>query len=204
MAQIDYYFSPLSVFTYFAGNRLEEIAARHGAEIAYKPFDIMVLNDKLGQPRPADRPEGRKVYRMQELARLKVSLGRDAMSLQPAFWPTNAAPAAYAIIAAQAAHAQSGEGDLPAMIAHLFAAMWEREEDIADDAVVVAALKAGGFDPMLSMTGMLQGAEVYPKNTDEAVAAGVFGAPFYIVRETDERFWGQDRLDALDAHLAGL
>ena len=30
----------------------------------------------------------------------------------------------------------------------------------------------------------------------------LFGAPFFIT-DTDERFWGQDRLDDLDAHLAG-
>jgi 2-hydroxychromene-2-carboxylate isomerase len=30
----------------------------------------------------------------------------------------------------------------------------------------------------------------------------VIGAPFFIT-DTDERFWGQDRLDDLDRHLAG-
>ena len=40
-----------------------------------------------------------------------------------------------------------------------------------------------------------------PRNLEEAVARGVFGVPFYVVG--DERFWGQDRLDDLDLHLAG-
>lgn len=31
---------------------------------------------------------------------------------------------------------------------------------------------------------------------------GVFGAPFYIT-DTDQRFWGQDRLDDLDLILSG-
>ncbi|HIC67581.1 MAG TPA: 2-hydroxychromene-2-carboxylate isomerase, partial [Paracoccus sp.] len=31
---------------------------------------------------------------------------------------------------------------------------------------------------------------------------GAFGAPFYVVPETGQRFWGQDRLDFLDRHLA--
>lgn len=204
MAHIDYYFSPLSVFTYFGGARLEEIAGRHGATITYKPFDIIALMERLGAPKPADRPEGRKLYRTQEILRLKAALGRDAMNPNPPFWPTNAAPAAYAIIAAQEAQAQSGAGDVSALIAALFRALWEEDRDIAEDAVITQALEAGGFDPMLSMTGMLRGSEVYPKNTDEAFAAGVFGAPFYIVTDTDERFWGQDRLDALDHHLGGL
>ena len=38
----------------------------------------------------------------------------------------------------------------------------------------------------------------------DAIEAGAFGAPFYIVRETDQRFWGQDRLAFLDRHLARL
>jgi 2-hydroxychromene-2-carboxylate isomerase len=36
---------------------------------------------------------------------------------------------------------------------------------------------------------------------EDAVEAGVFGAPFYIVE--GERFWGQDRLDDLDLYLQG-
>lgn len=199
MAHIDYYFSPLSVFTYFAGTQLEEIAAKHGASVRYKPFDIMVMMDRLGAPRPADRPEGRKVYRMQEIRRIAAEKGL-TMNPQPDYWPTNAAPAAYAIIAAQ----DAGGGDLGALVTRLFRATWEENRNIADDDVITEALKEAGFDPMLSMTGMLKGAEVYTRNTEEALAAGVFGAPFYIVTDTDERFWGQDRLNALDTYLGTL
>jgi 2-hydroxychromene-2-carboxylate isomerase len=41
MARIDYYFSVLSPFTYLAGLGLEEVAARRGANIAYRPVGIM-------------------------------------------------------------------------------------------------------------------------------------------------------------------
>jgi 2-hydroxychromene-2-carboxylate isomerase len=63
-------------------------------------------------------------------------------------------------------------------------------------------LHEAGFDPALSDSGLLNGAETYSANLEEAVAKGVFGAPFFIT-DTDERFWGQDRLDDLDRHLAG-
>ncbi|MEN8831577.1 2-hydroxychromene-2-carboxylate isomerase [Pacificibacter sp.] len=198
MAQIDYYFSLLSGFAYQAGDRLEKIAAKHGAVINYKPYDIITLYDRLGAPKPADRPEGRKIYRTQELTRLPKKTGLP-LKLDAAFWPTNAAPASYAVIAA----ANAGGGDIGAMIASLNRAMWAEDKDIADDAVITAALKEGGFDPMLSMTGMLAGAETYARNLEDAHAAGVFGSPFYIVTETDERFWGQDSLEDLDLHLAG-
>lgn len=197
MARIDYFFSLLSPFAYLAGTRLEAIAARHGAQVTYKPFDIMALYDRLGAQRPADRPQGRKDYRLQELRRIAKRTGM-AINLQPMFWPTNAAPAAYAVIAAQAA----GGGDMGALVHGLLRACWAEERDIAEDAVINDCLAAAGFDPALSFTGMLSGAEAYAANLEEAHARGVFGSPFYIT-DGDERFWGQDRLDDLDLHLAG-
>ena len=40
----------------------------------------------------------------------------------------------------------------------------------------------------------------YAANTQRAIDAQVFGAPWY--RYRDEPFWGQDRLDFLDRALA--
>src|SRR5690606_10896817 len=70
------------------------------------------------------------------------------------------------------------------------------------DAVINDCLKAAGFDPSLSFTGLLSGAEAYAANLEEAHARGVFGSPFYIT-DADERVWGQDRLEDLDLPLAG-
>ena len=42
-------------------------------------------------------------------------------------------------------------------------------------------------------------AERYAVNTAEAIAAGVFGAPSYVV--DGEIFWGQDRLDFVGRRL---
>ena len=64
-----------------------------------------------------------------------------------------------------------------------------------------AILAENGFDPAVADRGMFTAADTYMRNLDEAVARGVFGVPFYIAGE--ERFWGQDRLDLLEAHLAG-
>jgi 2-hydroxychromene-2-carboxylate isomerase len=79
--------------------------------------------------------------------------------------------------------------------------IWMDEKDIAEDAVIKACLSEAGFDPALADSGLLMGAETYAKNTDDAVNAGVFGSPFYVC-DDGEKFWGQDRLDLLDAHLA--
>lgn len=196
MARIDYFFATLSPYCYLAGNRLEEIAEKHGAEIVYKPFDIIAAFPRTGGMPPAERHPSRNEYRAQDLPRQARKLGLP-FNLKPAHWPTNGAPAAYAVIVAQ----NAGGGDLGKLTHAITRAVWAEEQDIGHDDVVRACLEEAGFDPDLANSGLLQGAETYSANLEEAVAQGVFGAPFYIVG--DQRFWGQDRLEDLDLHLGG-
>jgi len=197
MAHIDYFFSTLSPYAYLAGTRMEEIAARHGVSVSYKPMDIVALFARTGGTAPADRHPNRLEYRAQELPRQAKKLGM-AFNLRPAHWPVNPAPSSYAIIAAQAA----GGGDLAGLVHGIMRACWAEEKDISQDEVVKSCLEAAGFDPKLADSGLLMGAETYGRNLEDAVNAGAFGAPFYCV-DSGARFWGQDRLDDLDAHLAG-
>ena len=197
MAHIDFYFSPISPFTYLAMPRFLEVVARHGVEVTYKPLDLMALFPRTGGMKPADRHPSRMEYRMQELRR-QAKVADLPITLKPAHFPTNQAPPSYAIIAAQAA----GGGDLGGLVFALLRACWAEEKDIVADAVIRVALSESGFDPSLADSGVLAGAEAYARNLEEAVSAGAFGAPFWITAE-DERFWGQDRVADLDAHLAG-
>ncbi len=197
MANIDYYFATVSPYTYLAGTELEEIAARHGATINYKPLDIVALFARTGGIHPKERHVSRQEYRLQDLQRRAAKAGLP-LNLKPAFWPANTAPGSYAIIAAQ----NAGGGDLGALVHSITAACWAEEKNIADEEVIRNCLSAAGFDPELVNSGMLEGAETYARNLEDAVSAGAFGAPFYIT-DTDQRFWGQDRLDDLDRYLAG-
>ncbi len=196
MAHIDYYFATISPYTYLAGARLEAIAARHGATIAYKPLDIVALFGRTGGQAPKDRHESRQAYRLTDMQRQAAKLDMP-LNPRPMYFPTNPAPSSYAIIAAQAA----GGGDVGALVQAITRACWAEEKNVAEDDVIRAALEAAGFDPALADSGLLAGAETYAANLEEAVSRGVFGAPFYIVGE--EKFWGQDRLEDLDLHLAG-
>lgn len=197
MAHIDYFFATVSPFTYLAGRRLEEIASKHGATVTYKPLDVVALFARTGGTAPKDRHESRQAYRLQDLRRLSTKTALP-LNAKPAFWPTNPAPSSYAIIAAQSA----GGGDLVQLVHSLGKACWSDEKDIAEDDVIRAMLADAGFDPALADKGLLLGADTYARNLEEAVMRGAFGAPFYIT-DTDERFWGQDRLDDLDLHLSG-
>jgi len=197
MANIDYYFSTLSPFTYLSGTGLEDIATRHGAQITYKPLDIMTLFARTGGTAPKDRHPARMAYRAQEMRRASAKTGLP-LTMKPMFWPTNPAPSSYAIITAQ----KTGGGDLGGLVHGMLRAVWAEEKDIAQDDVVRAVLEANGFDADLADKGMLTAAEEYAHNLEEAVAANVFGAPFYVV-DGSETFWGHDRLDDLDRYLSG-
>jgi 2-hydroxychromene-2-carboxylate isomerase len=196
MAHIDYYLSTVSPYVYLAGRRPWDIAARHGATIAVKPIDTGALFPRTGGQVLADRHDSRKAYRLQELRRQALKAGLP-LNPRPAFFPVNGAPAAYALIAATRA-----EGDLPGLIHALGRALWAEDRNIAEDDVIRDCLAGAGFDPALADKGMLAGAETYMTNLEDAVAAGVFGVPF-LITDGGEKFWGQDRLDDLDAHLAG-
>ncbi|WP_010138257.1 2-hydroxychromene-2-carboxylate isomerase, partial [Oceanicola sp. S124] len=174
--RIDYYFTTISPWTYLAGDGLEQIAARTGAEIRYKPVDLMKVFAQTGGQPLGERPQARRDYRMQELRRAKVKTGMDLV-LEPAFFPTNPAPSCYAIIAAD----KAGGGDTGLLVRSLLRACWAEEKNIAEDAVIREALSGAGFDPGLADSGLLTGAEIFARNTEDAVAEGVFGSPFYVV-----------------------
>jgi 2-hydroxychromene-2-carboxylate isomerase len=197
MAHIDYYFSTLSPFSYLAGTRLEEMAGRHGATITYKPLDIMALFPRTGGLPPGERHPVRNAYRAQDLPRQAKKAGMK-LNLKPAHFPTNAAPSSYAVIAAQ----NAGGGHMGALVHGILRAVWAEDRDIAQEDVIRSCLEWAEFDPALADSGLLTGAETYAANLEEAVAAGVFGSPFYIT-DDGEKFWGQDRLDDLDMHLSG-
>lgn len=196
MAHIDYYFATISPWAYLAGNRLEEAAAKHGATITYKPVNLGRVFAATGGLPLNERPQARRDYRLQELKRTQAKTGLP-LTIQPAFFPTNPAPSSYAVIAAQAAG-----GDTGALVQSLLRACWAEDRDIAQDDVIRDCLTRTGFDPDLADSGLLAGAEAFEKNTEEAIARGVFGSPFYCV-DSGQNFWGQDRADDLEAHLAG-
>ncbi|MCX7300272.1 MAG: 2-hydroxychromene-2-carboxylate isomerase [Rhodobacterales bacterium] len=197
MPHVDYFFTVLSPYVYLAGTRLEAIAARHGATITYKPLDTSALFPRTGGQILKDRHPSRQDYRLQEMRRQAKKAGLP-LNLRPAFFPTNGAPAAYAVISAQ----KAGGGDMGKLVHAIGSAVWAKDLNIAEDEVIRDCLSQAGFDPAVADRGLLSGAETYAANLEEAVSRGAFGVPFYITG-TDERFWGQDRLDDLDAHLSG-
>ena len=199
MARIDYYFSLLSPFAYLAGLELERLADRQGAEIAYKPMDLMEVFTATGGVPLAKRHHARLEYREQELKRAARRTGLK-LNIHPAHFPVDVTVPSCTVIAA-AERTGDDETDTGALAHALLRAVWAEEKNISEPDVVRRVTGDLGLDP-----GLVDEARdhlgTYRANTAEAIERGVFGSPFYIVGR--EKFWGQDRLPELEAHLAEL
>ncbi len=196
MKTIDYYFSPVSPWTYLGHARLRDIARRHGASISPKPADYgRVFPVSGGLPLKQRAPQ-RQAYRMVELRRWRDFLGVP-IQLEPKFFPVSPDLAARTIIAAASAGAEK-QLDL----SHAFMrACWEQDRDISDASTLVDLASAAGLDgaALVKAAGEPAAQAEYDRLTQEAVDRQICGAPTYVVG--GEPFWGQDRLDFVDRAL---
>lgn len=198
VAIIDYYLSLNSPWTYLGARRLAEVAAQNGAKVKTKPAKFTeVFAETGGLPLPKRSPE-RRAYRLLELRRWADYL-KIPINIEPKFFPADEAHAARLVIAAAV-----GGLDALAISIEIGREVWECERNIGDvDVVKDAIIRAGvDYDMLTSnMPSREELDEVWEANTREAVSRGVFGAPSYVL-ETDEVFWGQDRLDFLERALS--
>jgi len=194
---IDYYFTPISPYTYLGHERFLEIAARHGATVAVKPVDYGRIFPVSGGLPLKQRAPQRQAYRLIELERWSKHLGK-ALNLKPKFFPVSPDAAAKWIIAAQA----RGAAEALRLAGALLRAVWAEERDISDEPTLASIASGEGLDPapLAADAASPDTASRYDALTQEAIERQIFGAPTYVYR--DEPFWGQDRLDFLDRALA--
>src|SRR5208337_186420 len=81
-----------------------------------------------------------------------------------------------------------------------FTGIFEQQRNLAEKADLATILRESGYEPHWLERGERGEAEVaYQRNLGDALEAGVFGSPSYLL--DGEIFWGQDRLDLLDDAL---
>ncbi|WP_374631596.1 2-hydroxychromene-2-carboxylate isomerase [Ferrovibrio sp.] len=189
---IDYYIFLASPWAYLGSARFADLARAHNLVVNVRPMDAGTVFPASGGLPLAKRAPQRQAYRMTELKRWRSFLGLP-LNLQPKFFPTAEAQAARMVVAAQLA---GQEGALA--LAHGFMrAVWAEDADIAAPETQARVATACGLDA----AALAQVAEredvkaAYAANAEAALAAGVFGAPSYVL--DGEVFWGQDRLDFL-------
>lgn len=199
-ARIDYHVFISSPWAYFGSERFAAMAKKYGAEVKIIAMAPLSIFDATGGLPLAKRSQQRQDYRWVELERWRTHLGIK-LNLRPKGFPTNETTAGKLVTAAREAYGN----DKAITLAHaMMRGLWAEERDIANVDDLKAIIAENGFDAgkLFAMIETPELAAEYERGTQQAVAAGAFGAPFYIV--DGERFWGQDRLDFVERKLASL
>ena len=194
---VDYYFAPQSPWTYLGHARFAGIAKAKGATVRLLPVDLggKVFPISGGLPLGKRAPQ-RQAYRLVELKRYSAYL-KAPLNPQPKYFPVNGDDAARLIIAVDV---HDGSAAAMRITGAVLAAVWAQERDIADAKVLSELLKECGLESQrLEQSRSQNVQERYEAYTQQAIDAGVFGAPSYVI--DGEIFWGQDRLDFVERKL---
>lgn len=191
VAPIDFYFEFSSPYGYIASRIVDDFGKRVGRPVSWRPMLLGPVFKLTGQPPLIEIPMKGAYSKMDfsRSARLhkvpyehpeKFPIGTVA-ALRAFYWvhdrdPAQAREVAKALYTAYFAHGR----DIGAP-----AAVVEIAKSVGVDA---AALAAALEDPAVK--------ERAKKEVDAAIAAGVFGSPFFVV--DGEPFWGVDRLPMVE------
>lgn len=191
---IDFWFDVHSPWSYLAATRLPAVASRHGRPIRWIPVHVARLIETIGGRRPLDENPAFVRWYRQDLADAAEQAG-----LVVRYHPDFPLRPARALRAATCA-IELGAG--PAFVAALMRAYWTQSRDISDPAVLAALGESVGL-PGLTVAAAASSDAYRDKvatATRHAIDAGVFGVPSF--RADGKLFFGNDRIDLLDARLA--
>jgi 2-hydroxychromene-2-carboxylate isomerase len=192
---VEYYFSFISLWSYIGSLVFQDIVARHGVNVEFKPVDLLAVFAAGGGKPVRERPPQRQAYRLVEMERWKRIRGIPLVTW-PKFYPADPSLGHRMVLAA------IREGEDVTAFAHAgLKAVWADELNVEDPDTLVALANASELDGvhLLAKAREPALAEHEASLTREAVDRQLFGAPFYFYR--GEPFWGQDRLDQLDVAL---
>jgi len=185
-AAVTVYFDYASPWSYVA----EETASQklEGIKLDWVPIYIRGLPAfSKGMP----YAQGKLSYLARDLMRVVEHEGLSWA--QPAAFPIDAIHALRAAIVAK----EASESSFRKFHKKAMLATWADQVDIADKVVISSMLRdsLGGnaSDELVSSFTSDRVKLRLRKNTEEAVARGVFGLPTFFVG--DEMFWGHDRMD---------
>ena len=191
---IAFYFDFSSPYGYLAAQRIDQIGAKHGRQVAWKPFLLGVTFKKTGL-RPLAEVPLKGDYMMHDLPRSARQLGVPFQIPEPFPFMSVAACRAYYWLADR----DLSQGKALAMA--LYHAAFGEGRDISGATAVVEVAAGLGVDRE-ELAAALQDPAVKDRlrvEVESAMARGAFGSPFILV--DDEPFWGHDRLDQVDLWL---
>jgi 2-hydroxychromene-2-carboxylate isomerase len=192
---IDFYFDFSSPYGYFAASKIEDIAARHGRTVTWRPILLGAVFKVTGQqPLPTIPLKGDYA---------KHDLERTAKLLNLPFKLPTKFPISTTSPARAFYHLNNRDPALAKRLAlALFVAYFADDVDISSPENTADIAAHAGVDRN-EMVEALNDPAVKDRlrhEVDAAVALGVFGSPYIVV--DGEPFWGSDRLDQVEKWLS--
>lgn len=190
---IDFYWETGSTNTYFALHLIRPIAARHGATIAYHPFNLGYVFRKHNYVL-MEEPDAKIKNRIRDLQRWAARY--DLPFRFPTTFPIKTSRTLRGAIAMR----QWGQEE--AFIDALFAAYWEEDDASIADYGGMRPLAANlGVDPddFQAASESEEVRQALANSTDNGLVRGVFGCPSFFV--DGELYWGKDRMEFIEDAL---
>jgi 2-hydroxychromene-2-carboxylate isomerase len=192
MHTLEIYWDFSSPFAYLGSTQAAKLAERTGATLVWRPMLLGGLFKSIGQ---SDVPlftwsEAKKKYYFEDMHRWAAYWGVPFKF--PSRFPMGSLKAMRTYLALPVARRA-------AFREATFRAYWAEDRDIADDGVLRELVGAEADDVMARTQDPAVKKELLDA-TQAAVAAGVFGAPTWVV-DGKELFWGQDRIPLVEQAL---
>ena len=192
---VDFYFDFSSPYGYFASQKIDALAAKHGREVKWRPFLLGVaFKTTGGVPLPTIPVKG--PYALRDIVRTAKYLG--VKYRHPSVFPISSVSACRAFYWMNVKDAKRARD----LARALYGAYFLDDVDIstADNVVSVCAKFGLNADEVRAGIGDPAVKDRTKTEVDGAIASGAFGSPYIVI--DGEPFWGSDRLDQIDKWLA--
>jgi 2-hydroxychromene-2-carboxylate isomerase len=192
---IEFYFDFSSPYGYLASHRIDDIGARHGRDVTWRPY-LMGATFKITGRQPLVNHPLVRDYARHDMERTARRYSIPFRMPEPFPVATVAASRSYYWVERE--QPDQARGLAQAMLHAYFV----DNRDISDSETVLDVAAARGLDRTALAAGMGDQAlkDRLRDVTQNAIERGIFGSPFIIV--DGEAFWGNDRLNDVEQWLA--
>lgn len=197
MAEIEYFYSAHSSFTYLGSARFMEIAAAAGRHILHRPFDLNRALEAAGSIPFKERSSKYRTYFYdREAERWAEERNVPIMSTWPKYHYVDMTLVNCTLIASVHFGLNTD-----ALSHAMLAGHWIDDANLSDPKALsqIAATVGINAAPLLVAAAKPEIHAEYEANTEEAIRRSVFGAPTYFI--DGDMFYGQDRLEMVERAL---
>ena len=197
MATVEFFYDHSSPWTFLAFTRIEDLCARHGARLVWKPILVggifNTVNPSVYEARSHPVPAKAR-YMLKDLGDWARLYGLRIV-FPPSVFPVNSVKSLRAALVAEE------HGKLPAWSRRVFEAYFSEDRDISRDDELRAIAADVGLDAeeIFEKIARPEIKDRIRANTDECVRRGGFGSPTILVG--DDLYFGNDRLPLVEEAL---